>query len=69
MPHPRSLTATVAVVSMLLAFPAAAQLKVGYVDLQRALGEVEEGRQAQGGDQQQRCAPQRPGQPPLPRRG
>lgn len=41
-------TATAALAAALFSLPvAAAELKVGYVDLQRALGEVEEGRAAQ----------------------
>jgi outer membrane protein len=40
-------SAALVAVSLFLSFPALAELKVGYVDLQRALQEVEEGRAAQ----------------------
>jgi len=36
-----------ALATLLLATPAAAEMKIGYVDLQRALNEVDEGRSAQ----------------------
>ena len=45
--HVRSLAAVAVAALMTFSLPARAELKVGYVDLQRALQEVEEGRNAQ----------------------
>jgi len=47
MSHLRPVAAALAVATFVLSLPAHAELKVGYVDLQRALQEVEEGRAAQ----------------------
>jgi len=41
-------TAALALATLLLAAPAAAETKIGYVDFQRALNEVDEGKAAQG---------------------
>ncbi len=47
MSHLRSLAAVAVAAIVTVSLPAKAELKVGYVDLQRALQEVEEGRNAQ----------------------